>query len=177
MIAKTSQLGMMSIVVLLGVSMVGCAGSQPVQTAYGPMPAYCTQNNTATDALFGGIAGATAGTLFAGGRGAAAGVVAGTTLGALAGAQQDAQCQDLAMRQAAQMAFAAQAAAASRGGPPPSYYQDSSYVTPSTHQSHTVHVTPLSNRTANGSPSCVTVSDGTATKQMCQGADGKVVES
>ncbi|HML09741.1 MAG TPA: YMGG-like glycine zipper-containing protein [Stellaceae bacterium] len=174
-----SKLVVMPAVVMMGVSMVGCAGNQPVQTAYGPMPAYCTQNNTATGAVIGGLLGAGLGAAIGGGRGAAIGAASGAALGGLTGAQADAQCRDLAMRQAAQKAFAAQAAAASRGGPPPSYYQDSSYITPSTGQSHTVHVTPLSNRTsaAGGGSSCVSVSDGTATKQVCQTPDGKINES
>jgi outer membrane lipoprotein SlyB len=167
-----------TVVVLIGVTMSGCAGNQPVMTAYGSMPAYCTQNNAATGAIIGGLVGAGLGAALGGGRGAAIGAASGAAFGGLSGAQADVQCQALAYRQAAQMAFAAQAAAASRGAYGPVAYQDTSYVTPSTGQSHTVHVTPLSNRTnaAGGGPSCVMVSDGTTSKRLCQSANGDMSE-
>jgi outer membrane lipoprotein SlyB len=168
---------MMPVIALMGVSTVGCAGNQMVQTSAGPMPAYCTQNNAATGAIVGGLLGAGLGAAIGGGRGAAIGAAAGATFGGLSGAQADQQCQQLAYQQAAEMAFAAQAQAAYRGGPPPMSYNSYNYVQPSTGATHTVRVTPLSNQTAaaSGGTSCVQVSDDTGTKRVCKTADGKLI--
>jgi len=159
------------IIALIGVSMTGCAGGM-VQTAYGPMPAYCTTNNAATGAVVGGLLGAGVGAALGGGRGAEIGAASGALFGGLTGAQADAQCRQLAYQRAAEMAFAAQAQG-SRA------YQSMDYVTPSNGAHHTVRVTPLSNRTnAATGESCVQVSDnGGGSSRMCKTADGKLTES
>ena len=56
--------------VAIAASVGGCS-TAPVQTAYGPMPQYCTQNNTATGAILGTLIGAGLGAAIGGGRGAA----------------------------------------------------------------------------------------------------------
>jgi hypothetical protein len=171
-----SKFAILPMVTLIGVSMVGCAGGT-VQTAYGPMPAYCTGNNAATGAVIGGLVGAGIGAALGGGRGAAIGAASGAAFGGLTGAQADAQCRQLAYRRAAEMAFAAQARAMSSGGPPPSY-ETMDYVQPSTGQHRTVKVTPLSNQTSSaGGAKCVQVSDSTSSSRMCKSADGTLQES
>src|SRR4029077_14205980 len=82
---------------MLGVSICGCS-SQIVQTASGPVPQYCTQNNTATGAVVGALLGAGLGAALGGGRGAAIGAAAGAGLGGVTGAQADAQCHQIAMQ-------------------------------------------------------------------------------
>ena len=57
-------------------AVVGCS-TAPVQTAYGEMPQYCTQNNTATGAIVGTVLGAAIGGAVGGGRGAAIGGLSG----------------------------------------------------------------------------------------------------
>ncbi|HJU18569.1 MAG TPA: hypothetical protein VJ770_19120, partial [Stellaceae bacterium] len=52
----------------LAISLAGCANTAMVQTANGPMPQYCLQNNTATGALIGGALGAALGGALGGGR-------------------------------------------------------------------------------------------------------------
>src|SRR5437016_4017333 len=98
------------ILLIASTTMVGCS-TAPVQTAYGEMPQYCTQNNTATGAIVGGILGAAVGAAAGGGRGAAIGGASGVLLGGAAGAQADAQCQQLAYQNVIRMAEAAQAQA------------------------------------------------------------------
>lgn len=176
------KLVVISVVTSAVISMVGCNRHPVIETAYGPvrLPAYCTRNKAATKAIVGGLTGAGIGATVGRehGRGAAKGAASEASLGHLSAAQADEQCRALAYRQAAQMALAGQAAAAGKGAPPPTEYE-MRYVTPSNGVSHTVHVTHLSNRTkaASGSgSSCVTVSDGTAEKRLCQTADGKMSE-
>jgi hypothetical protein len=82
---------------MVGCSMWGCS-SQIVETASGPMPQYCTQNNTATGAIVGALLGAGLGAAIGGGRGAAIGAGAGAGLGGITGAQADAQCRQIAMQ-------------------------------------------------------------------------------
>jgi hypothetical protein len=175
-------------------AMVGCS-TAPVQTAYGEMPQYCTQNNTATGALVGGILGAAIGAAAGGGRGAAIGGLSGVALGGVTGAQADAQCRQLAYEHVIQMAEAAQAQAmaqaAAQNAPPPPHqveYQSFDYVTPTTGVKHKVTVTALNNYTNQASKEkCSTIKDvsfgesgsisNTASHQVCKGANGTLREA
>src|SRR5436853_5686582 len=96
--------------VIVATSVGGCS-TAPVQTAYGPMPQYCTQNNTATGAIIGTLIGAGLGAAIGGGRGAAIGAASGLALGGVTGAQADQQCRQLALQRAFEMAAAQEAAA------------------------------------------------------------------
>src|ERR1700738_4344089 len=51
--------------IVIAISVGGCSTAM-VQTAYGPMPQYCTQNNTATGAIIGGLLGAGVGAAIGG---------------------------------------------------------------------------------------------------------------
>ncbi len=130
------------VIVMLGVSMGGCS-TAPVQTAYGPMPQYCTQNNAATGAVVGTLLGAAIGGAIGGGRGAAIGAGSGLVLGGLTGAQADAQCRQLAYQRAMEMAAAQEAAARAAGRRVA--YAPIEYVTPTDGRRHVIR--PLSSRT------------------------------
>jgi YMGG-like Gly-zipper len=140
------------VLLIATIATVGCS-TAPVQTAYGVMPQYCTQNNTATGAIVGTLLGAAVGGAIGGGRGAAIGAVSGLALGGLTGAQADAQCQQIAyenviaMAEAAQAQAMAQAAAQSAAAPRQVEYQSFDYVTPSTGVQHKVTVAALNNYT------------------------------
>jgi len=131
----------------LSISVCGCAPGM-VQTAYGPMPGYCTQNNAATGALLGAAFGAAIGAAAGGGRGAAIGAGSGAVLGGVTGAQADAQCRQLAAQRAMQMALAQQAAMMQHPvpGPVPVSGQPVDYVTQDGHR-HSVTTTQLNNYT------------------------------
>ena len=174
-------------------AMVGCS-TAPVQTAYGEMPQYCTQNNTATGAIVGTLLGAALGGANGGGRGAAIGAASGLALGGVTGAQADAQCRQLAYEHVIQMAEAAQAQAmaqaAAQNTPAPHQveYQSFDYVTPSTGINHKVTVTALNNYTNSATKErCSTIKDvsfgeggsvsNTASHQVCKGANGTMHEA
>lgn len=186
-------------VLLVGTtSMLGCS-TAPVQTAYGEMPQYCTQNNTATGAIVGTILGAAIGGAIGGGRGAAIGGASGLALGGVTGAQADAQCRQLAYEHVIQMAEAAQAqamaqataqnaAAQNAAVPQRVEYQSFDYVTPSTGVKHKVTVAALNNYTNPATKEkCSTLKDvsfgetgtvsNTASRQVCQGGDGTLHET
>jgi len=171
----------------------GCA-TGTVQTAYGEMPAYCTQNNTATGAVIGTLLGAGIGAAVGGGRGAAIGAASGLALGGLTGAQADEQCRQLALQRVVQMAAAAQAAAAQAAAQQAAAnqapvqrqqvaYEPVEYVTPSTGQRH--KITPLNSFTNPATKETCSAydevsfgADGkasvTGSGKVCTGADGKV---
>jgi outer membrane lipoprotein SlyB len=175
------------VIALLCIPMGGCA-TGTVQTVYGEMPAYCTQNNTATGAMVGTLFGAALGGAIGGGRGAAIGAASGFALGGLSGAQADAQCRQIAYQRAVEMAMAAQAqlAASQQSGPPRMAYQPVEYVTPSSGVRH--KVTPLNSYTNPATKeSCMSVSDvsfspdgnqgAPVTGRVCKGPDGKMHET
>ena len=174
-------------------AMIGCS-TAPVQTAYGVMPQYCTQNNTATGAVVGGILGAAIGAAAGGGRGAAIGGLSGLALGGLTGAQADAQCRQLAYEHVIQMAEAAQAQAMAQAAAQNAAqrrqveYQSFDYVTPSTGVNHKVTVTALNNYTNPATKErCSTIKDvsfgegssvsNTASHQVCKDANGTLHEA
>jgi len=169
-------------------TMLGCS-TAPVQTAYGEMPEYCTQNNTATGAIVGSLLGAAVGGALGGGRGAAIGAGSGLLLGGATGAQADAQCQQLAYQNVLRMAEATQAqamaqAAAQNAAPPQQVeYQAVDYVIPSTGVQHKVTVAALNNYTNPATKAkCSVLKDvsfgeggtmsNTTSHQVCKGADG-----
>lgn len=175
---------------LVGFTQTACS-TAPVMTANGPMPQYCTQNNTATGAIVGALLGAGLGAAIGGNRtGALAGAAGGALLGTAAGAQADAQCRQLAYQRAMEMAAAQEAAARQAAAQAQSQapagkvaYQPVEYVTPSDGTHH--RVTPLSSRTDPATKqTCRTVQDVTydtngnpgvgGTKTVCTGADGKI---
>jgi len=147
MIVKAVTVSVAALV--LSVSVCGCAPGV-VQTAYGPMPAYCTQNNAASGAVLGALFGAAIGAAAGGGRGAAIGAGSGAVLGGVTGAQADAQCRQLAAQRAMQMALAQQAAMMRQSQPVPGPVRVSAqpvdYVTSDGHR-HSVSTTQLSNYT------------------------------
>ena len=164
----------------------GCSTAM-VQTAYGPMPEYCTQNNTATGAIIGGILGAGVGAAIGGGRGAAIGGASGLALGGLTGAQADQQCRQLALQRALEMAAAQQAAAqqaaANQARRQAVAYEPVEYVTPTSGPRH--KITPLNSSTNPATKeTCSSFdevsfgADGkasvTGSGRVCKGADGKV---
>jgi hypothetical protein len=174
-------------------AMVGCS-TAPVQTAYGEMPQYCTQNNTATGAIVGTLLGAAIGGAVGGGRGAAIGAASGLALGGVSGAQADAQCRQLAYEHVIQMAEAAQAQAmaqAAAQNAPPAHqveYQSFDYTTPTSGVNHKVTVTALNNYTNPATKEkCSTIKDvsfgeggaisNTASHQVCKGASGTLHEA
>jgi hypothetical protein len=174
---------------------VGGCSTATVDTAYGPMPQYCTQNNTATGAILGTLVGAGLGAAIGGGRGAAIGAASGLALGGVTGAQADAQCRQLALQRAMEMAAAQQVAAAQQAAANQAQaprqviaYQPVEYVTPSTGQRH--KITPLNSYTNPVTKQqCLTYdevsfgADGKATvsesgrNRVCTGADGKPHEA
>jgi hypothetical protein len=179
----------LSVATVIAISVCGCSG-QMVQTAYGPMPQYCTQNNTATGAVLGALIGGAIGAAAGGGRGAAIGAASGLALGGLTGAQADTQCRQLAMQQFMQLMAqqaAARQAALSRGAPvQPVQYESVDYVSPSTGKRNRItqtnsYTNPTTKETCS-SYSSVSFSDdnkGTVTGngRICTGADGKPRES
>ena len=181
-----SKLILAPVITLLSISMGGCA-TGTVQTVYGEMPAYCTQNNAATGAIAGTLFGAALGGAIGGGRGAAIGAASGLALGGLTGAQADAQCRQIAYQRAVEMALAAQAqmAASQQSAAVRMAYQPVEYVTPSSGVRH--KVTPLNSYTNPATKeSCMSVSDvsfspdgnqgAPVTGRVCKGADGKIHE-
>jgi outer membrane lipoprotein SlyB len=181
---------------MTGVSICGCS-SEIVQTASGPMPQYCTQNNTATGAVIGALLGAGIGAAAGGGRGAAIGAAAGAGLGGLTGAQADAQCHQIAMQNFMQLMAQqaeAQRVAATQGQMAqiqPSAYQSVEYYTPAAQQGHppvrhkitqtNSYTNPATKETC-GAFSNISFGDDnkgsvTSTGRICTGADGKPHEA
>ena len=174
--------------IVLAVSFGGCTGGeQTVQTAAGPMPQYCVVNNTASGALVGAGAGAALG---GGGLRSLVGAAIGAGAGAATGAQLDAQCRQLALQRA--MDLAAQQAAAARAAaqralaenqppaPQPVAYQPVDYVTPSNHERHRIvalknYTDPVTRQTCN-TYSEFTFAGGKpqirGSGKACKGADG-----
>ena len=177
------------VVIALATSAGGCA---PTLTASGELPQMCTQNNTATGAVIGTLLGAAIGGAIGGGRGALIGAGSGMFLGGLTGAQADAQCRQLAVQRA--MDLAAQQAAAQQAaieqaraeGQAAAYqsvaYQSVDYVTPTTGQRHKItplnsytdpatkeHCHSFSDVTFNADGTASTTGSGTA----CKSSDGK----
>jgi hypothetical protein len=167
----------------LSVSLTGCA-TGVVQTAYGPMPQYCTQNNAATGAVVGALLGAAIGAAAGGGKGAAIGAGSGAVLGGVTGAQADSQCRQIAAQNAMQMALARQAAMMQQPQMGPvqvSGQQD--YVSSDGHR-HAVSTTQLNNYTEPATKQLCSASNSTDTDvdgktsasvpvRMCRGPDGK----
>jgi uncharacterized membrane protein len=179
------------VMIWLATVISGC-NTMPVQTAYGTLPQYCTQNNTATGAVVGTLLGAAIGAAAGGWRGAAIGGGSGLVVGSAAGAQADSQCRQLAYQQALEMAEAAQAQAmeqaATANAVPPTQiaYQSIDYVTPSTGVRH--KVTPLNSYTNPATKvTCSTIDDvsfgdnGSASSstqhKVCKSADGQLHET
>jgi predicted lipid-binding transport protein (Tim44 family) len=171
------------------VTSVGGCSTAPVQTAYGPMPEYCTQNNTATGAIIGTLIGAGLGAAIGGGRGAAIGAASGLALGGVTGAQADQQCRQIALQRMVEMAAAQQAAAQQAAANQAQAQQQRvafepvEFVTPSTGQRH--KITPLSSYTNPATKETCSAfdevsfgADGKASVsgsgRACTGADGKV---
>jgi len=172
-----------------------CAG--PAQYADADMPQYCSINNTATGALVGGIGGALVGGLLSHGNALATvgGAVAGGALGGVAGSQMDAQCRQIALQRAmelaaaeaaAQQAAMRQAAMRQAAPPPRAVYHAVDYVTPSNGRRH--RITPLNSytdpatRETCSSYSEVSFADDGAAKvtgsgRVCKGANGQVHEA
>jgi uncharacterized protein YcfJ len=152
---------LVSVTAIVIAAPIGGCSTAMVQTAYGPMPEYCTQNNTATGAIVGGLLGAGLGAAIGGGRGAAIGGASGLALGGLTGAQADQQCRQLALQRALEMAAAQQAAAqqaaANQSRRQAVAYEPVEYVTPTTGQRH--KITPLNSFT------------NPATKETCSSYD------
>jgi YMGG-like Gly-zipper len=181
---------------MIGVSICGCS-SEIVQTASGPMPQYCTQNNTATGAVVGALLGAAIGAAAGGGRGAAIGAGAGAGLGGVTGAQADAQCRQIAMQNFMQLMAqqaAAQRAAAEQGRLAqlqPSAYQSVEYFTPAPQEGKPPARHKITQTSSYTNPvtkeSCGTFSEisfagdsngsVTGTGHVCTGADGKPHEA
>jgi hypothetical protein len=168
---------------------VGGCSTATVQTAYGPMPEYCTQNNTATGAIIGGLLGAGLGAAIGGGRGAAIGGASGLALGGLTGAQADQQCRQLALQRALEMAAAQQAAVQQAAANQAQAhrqtvaYEPVEYVTPTTGQRHKItplnsYTNPATKETCSSYDEVSFGADGKATVtgsgRACKGADGKV---
>ena len=165
---------------------IGGCSTATVQTAYGPMPEYCTQNNTATGAIIGGLLGAGLGGAMGGGRGAAIGGASGVALGGLTGAQADQQCRHLALQRALEMAAAQQAAAQQAAADQARQqvaFEPVEYVTPTTGQRHKIrplnsYTTPATKETCSSYDEVSFNADGNATVtgkgRACKGADGQV---
>jgi uncharacterized protein YcfJ len=166
---------------------IGGCSTATVQTAYGPMPEYCTQNNTATGAIIGGLLGAGLGAAIGGGRGAAIGGASGLALGGLTGAQADQKCRQLALQRALEMAAAQQAAAqqaaANQARRQAVAYEPVEYVTPTTGQRHKItplnsYTNPATKETCSSYDEVSFDSDGKSTVtgkgRACKGADGQV---
>ena len=174
---------------LIVVTSVGGCSNALVQTAYGPMPEYCTQNNTATGAVVGTLLGAGLGAAIGGGRGAAIGAASGLALGGLTGAQADAQCRQLAMQRAVEMAAAAQQAAMQQAAANQAQrqvvaYEPIEYVSPTTGRRHKItptnsYTNPVTKEKCLAYDEVSFGADGKASVQssgrgrVCTGADGK----
>jgi predicted lipid-binding transport protein (Tim44 family) len=185
MITKSALAGVSAIVVA---SAVGGCSTAMVQTAYGPMPQYCTQNNTATGAIIGGLLGAGIGAAVGGGKGAAIGGASGLALGGLTGAQADHQCRQLALQRmlemvAAQQAAAQQAAASQAQARRQVAYEPVEYVTPTNGQRHKItplnsYTNPATKETCSSYDEVSFDADGKATVtgkgRVCKGPDGQV---
>jgi outer membrane lipoprotein SlyB len=168
--------------IAVATSVGGCA-TGTVQTAYGPMPAYCTQNNTATGAVIGTLLGAGVGAAVGGGRGAAIGAGSGALLGGLTGAQADQECRQLALQRAVEMAAAQAAAARQAQTQRRIAYEPVEYVTPTTGQRHKItplnsYTNPATKETCSAYDEVSFGTDGkasvTGSGRVCTGADGKV---
>jgi predicted lipid-binding transport protein (Tim44 family) len=174
--------------IAVATSVGGCSTAM-VQTAYGPMPEYCTQNNTATGAIIGGILGAGLGAAIGGGRGAAIGGASGLALGGLTGAQADQQCRQLALQRAVEMAAAQQAAAQQAAANQAQArrqaiaYEPVEYVSPTTGQRHKItplnsYTNPATKETCSSFDEVSFSADGKASVtgkgRVCKGADGQV---
>jgi len=164
----------------IATSVGGCSNAL-VQTAYGPMPEYCTQNNTATGAIIGGLLGAGLGAAIGGGRGAAIGGASGVALGGLTGAQADQQCRQLALQRALEMAAAQQAVA--NQARRQVAFEPVEYVVPTTGQRHKIrplnsYTNPATKETCSSYDEVSFDADGKATVtgkgRACKGADGTV---
>jgi hypothetical protein len=180
----------------IAVSVCSCS-SQIVQTASGPMPQYCTQNNTATGAVVGALIGAGLGAAIGGGRGAAIGAGAGAGLGGLTGAQADAQCRQIAMQNFMQLMAQqaeAQRAAVAQGQlahVQPSAFQSVEYYTPAAQDGkppvrHKItqtnsYTNPVTKEHCGSFSEISFGSDDkgtvTGTGRVCTGADGKPREA
>jgi predicted lipid-binding transport protein (Tim44 family) len=185
MITKSVLASLSAMVVATAVG--GCS-TATVQTAYGPMPQYCTQNNTATGAIIGGLLGAGIGGAVGGGKGAAIGGASGLALGGLTGAQADQQCRQLAMQRmiemaAAQQAAAQQAAASQAQARRRVAYEPVEYVTPTNGQRHQItplnsYTNPATKETCSSYDEVSFDADGKASVtgkgRVCKGADGQV---
>jgi uncharacterized protein YcfJ len=172
-----------AMLVMVSVSIQGCSTAL-VQTAYGVMPQYCTQNNTAAGAIIGSLLGAAVGGAIGGGRGAAIGAASGLALGGATGAQADAQCRQLAYEQAMEMAAQEQAQAAASSSQVS--FQSIDYVTPSNGEQH--KVTPLNSYTNPATKeTCSIISDvsfgpgggvsNTTQHQVCKETNGQLHET
>jgi predicted lipid-binding transport protein (Tim44 family) len=185
MITKSILASVTAIVIATPIG--GCSTAM-VQTAYGPMPEYCTQNNTATGAIVGGLIGAGLGAAFGGGRGAAFGAASGAALGGVSGAQADQQCRQLAVQRAVEMAAAAQQAAAQQAAANQARrqavaFEPVEYVTPTTGQRHKIvplnsYTNPATKEPCSSYDEVSFDADGKATVtgkgRACKGADGQV---
>jgi predicted lipid-binding transport protein (Tim44 family) len=179
--------------VVIAASVSGCS-TAPVQTAYGPMPQYCTQNNTATGAILGTLIGAGLGAAIGGGRGAAIGAASGLALGGVSGAQADQQCRQVALQRMVEMAAAQQAAAQqaaaqqvaanqAQAQPQVVAYEPMEYYSPSTKQRHKLtplntYTNPVTKETCSSFDEVSFDGDGTANVtgkgRACVGADGQL---
>ena len=183
MFAKSILVSVAAIVIATPIG--GCSTAM-VQTAYGPMPEFCTQNNTATGAIIGGLLGAGLGGAMGGGRGAAIGGASGVALGGLTGAQADQQCRQLALQRALEMAAAQQAAAQQAAADQARQqvaFEPVEYVTPTTGQRHKIrplnsYTNPATKETCSSYDEVSFNADGNATVtgkgRACKGADGQV---
>jgi uncharacterized protein YcfJ len=170
----------------------GCS-TAPVQTAYGLMPQYCTQNNTATGAIIGSLIGAGLGAAIGGGRGAAIGAASGLVLGGATGAHADQECQQVALQRAFEMAAAQEAAARQAAASQTQAqrqvvaYDNVEYVAPSNGQRHKIvplksYTNPVTKENCRGFDELTFGADDKTTisqsgHHVCQGADGKIHEA
>jgi uncharacterized membrane protein len=177
-----------SAAVVLAILSGGCTTNM-MQTAYSPMPSYCSRNNTAAGAIIGSAIGAAIGAAAGRGRGAAIGAAAGGGLGLATGAQADTKCRQLAAQKAMEAALAQREAAIARaaqmqqpaslavvGGSIP-------YVASNGHH-HRVQITqiqsyaePATDRVCSSGVGVDNDTDGTTNAsipvRMCRGPDGK----
>ena len=164
---------------VVAVPLGGC-DTTPVQTAYGTMPAYCTQNNAAEGAAVGSLLGAALGGALGGWQGAAIGAGSGALFGGLTGTQADAQCRQIALNN-----MMTNMAAAQLPNAPPAPYQSIEYTTPSDNVRH--QITPTNSYTDPATKAkCATFLDvsfdknnnaaPSQTRHACKGADGNAHE-
>ena len=153
------------------------------------MPQYCTQNNTATGAIIGGLLGAGVGAAIGGGRGAAIGGASGLALGSLTGAQADQQCRQLALQRALRWPRRNKLQRSRRQPTKPKHVgrqspsSPSEYVTPTTGQRHKItplssYTNPATKETCSSFDEVSFDADGKASVtgkgRVCKGADGQV---